>query len=311
MHSGTTDVWVVMDGANVRGAVVLVESPKSLTLATVAGNLSPVDLLHLRGHFGIPRFDGDGLAGRRPSSFARSSATRADVLRGGDSPARQFAERKCYSRAVAFLPELSIDAHRKLTLFLRHPGACGEAEPIARAKVVEDTSGSLKTLTSIGDALDAPDHHPVHILYVHGIDQIGAGDSSLLRESICTELKLCAVERLEERRRRVCRQGEFADGVKPPALEYLGSPVWNNADEWHAAAPFVVHWVVHLRGHPAVLVVDEINWWPLVLALKCRRVSLPEAYLAGPTAICCRFCSQPVRAGSGRNWALLSLDYAR
>jgi hypothetical protein len=62
VHSGTTDVWVVLDGTNVRGAVVLVESPKSLTLATLAGNLSPVDLLRLRGHFGIPRFEGDGLA---------------------------------------------------------------------------------------------------------------------------------------------------------------------------------------------------------------------------------------------------------
>lgn len=62
-HNGLTDVWVVLDGANVRGAVVLVVSPKSLTLATVAGNLSPVDLLHLRGHFGIPRFEGDGLSG--------------------------------------------------------------------------------------------------------------------------------------------------------------------------------------------------------------------------------------------------------
>lgn len=61
IHTDTTDVWLVLDGANVRGAVVLVQSPKSLTLATVAGNLSPVDLLHLRGHFGIPRFDSDGL----------------------------------------------------------------------------------------------------------------------------------------------------------------------------------------------------------------------------------------------------------
>jgi hypothetical protein len=58
VHNGTTDVWVVMDGVNVRGAVILAETPKSLTLVTVAGNLSPVDLLHLRGHFGIPRFDG-------------------------------------------------------------------------------------------------------------------------------------------------------------------------------------------------------------------------------------------------------------
>jgi len=62
-RSNITDVWLVLDGTNVRGGVVLVESPKSLTLATMAGNLSPVDLLHLRGHFGIPRFDSEGLGG--------------------------------------------------------------------------------------------------------------------------------------------------------------------------------------------------------------------------------------------------------
>jgi hypothetical protein len=61
LHDGATDVWVVMDGANLRGAVVLAETPKSLTLVTVAGNLSPVDLLHLRGHFGIPKFDDNGI----------------------------------------------------------------------------------------------------------------------------------------------------------------------------------------------------------------------------------------------------------
>ena len=59
IHNGTTDVWMVMDGINMRGAVVLAETPKSVTLVTVAGNLSPVDLLHLRGHFGIPQFDGE------------------------------------------------------------------------------------------------------------------------------------------------------------------------------------------------------------------------------------------------------------
>ncbi len=61
LHSGTTDVWLVLDGVNIRGAVVLAETPRSLTLVSVAGNLSPVDLLHLRGHFGIPRFDGEQL----------------------------------------------------------------------------------------------------------------------------------------------------------------------------------------------------------------------------------------------------------
>ena len=63
LHNGITDVWLVMDGTNLRGAVVLAQTPRSLTLVTVAGNLSPVDLLHLRGHFGIPRFEGDGFRG--------------------------------------------------------------------------------------------------------------------------------------------------------------------------------------------------------------------------------------------------------
>ncbi len=61
VHDEITDVWVVMDGVNVRGAVILAETPKSLTLVTVAGYLNPVDLLRLRGHFGIPRFDSDGV----------------------------------------------------------------------------------------------------------------------------------------------------------------------------------------------------------------------------------------------------------
>lgn len=62
-HDRNTDVWLVMDGINIRGAAVLIETPKSVTLATVAGNLSPVDLLHLRGRFGIPRFESGELDG--------------------------------------------------------------------------------------------------------------------------------------------------------------------------------------------------------------------------------------------------------
>ncbi len=66
VHDEITDVWVVMDGVNVRGAVILAETPKSLTLVTVAGYLNPVDLLRLRGHFGIPRFDSDGVREMQP-----------------------------------------------------------------------------------------------------------------------------------------------------------------------------------------------------------------------------------------------------
>ena len=56
-------MWLVLDGVNVRGAIVSAETPRNLRLVTVAGNLSVIDLLHLRGRFGIPRFDADDLRG--------------------------------------------------------------------------------------------------------------------------------------------------------------------------------------------------------------------------------------------------------
>jgi hypothetical protein len=162
----------------------------------------------------------------------------------------------------------------------------------AQAKVAADPKDALKTLTSIGDALDSADHHPVHILYVHGMNEIGAGDSALLRESICTKLKLCAVADWKNAGAEFPDKGEFAPGAPPPPFEYQRSRIWNNAEEWRASAPFVVHWVVHLRRHPAVLVVDEMNWWPLVLAFKCRRIMASEAYLAGLNRQLLQVCSQ-------------------
>jgi hypothetical protein len=194
-----------------------------------------------------------------------------------------------------------------LTLAVASGGA------FARAKVVEDTNGSLKTLRSIGDALDSADRHPVHVLYVHGIDEVGAGDSKMLRDSICTKLKLCAVGDWKNGGTEYADKGEFSSSVEPPTLAYLGSPVWNSPEEWHAAAPFVVHWVVHLRGHSSVLVVDEINWWPLVLALKCRRVIAAEAHLAGPDQFLLQVCSNRSAQdpdGSGRFYPWITADDA-
>ena len=96
------------------------------------------------------------------------------------------------------------------------------ATSLAQAKVIEDQRGSLKTLTSIGDALDAPDQHPgAHSLRPR--HRSGRRRRlALLRESICTKLNLCAVERLEERRRGVCRQGR----VLHPACSRPRSTTW-------------------------------------------------------------------------------------
>lgn len=50
-----TDVWVRMDHQNVHGIVLLVANEKNINLVVVDGTIDPLELLHLRGHFGIPR----------------------------------------------------------------------------------------------------------------------------------------------------------------------------------------------------------------------------------------------------------------
>ena len=59
---GQTDFWIDTQGVNVAGGAVLMAGPTNVTLIAISGDISTLDLLHLRGHFGIPRFP-DGAIG--------------------------------------------------------------------------------------------------------------------------------------------------------------------------------------------------------------------------------------------------------
>lgn len=54
-----TDLWVLYQHGEIESLTLLVAKPTNLNIIEVRGSLSPLDILHLRGHFGIPRFDGD------------------------------------------------------------------------------------------------------------------------------------------------------------------------------------------------------------------------------------------------------------
>jgi hypothetical protein len=54
-----TDLWVRMKHSNVDSVVLLVANGRNVNLVAMDGTISPLDLLHLRGHFGIPRFSGE------------------------------------------------------------------------------------------------------------------------------------------------------------------------------------------------------------------------------------------------------------
>jgi hypothetical protein len=143
--------------------------------------------------------------------------------------------------------------------------------------------------SSLGQALDNPEHHPVHILYIHGIGAESAGASLPFQKLLCRSLKGCAFAKIPAPVREEAQEGDFAKS-EPPALRYMGSPVWSNAQDWKAARPFVDHYSLPSTGGAPVF-VHEINWWPLVLSLKCRYIMVGEANLAGPDRELLDLCS--------------------
>jgi hypothetical protein len=54
----TTDLWVNLDHASIRDIAVLFVGAKDLNFVSVSGSITPLDLLRLSGHFGIPKMDG-------------------------------------------------------------------------------------------------------------------------------------------------------------------------------------------------------------------------------------------------------------
>lgn len=56
-HSTLTDMWLHFSGADIDDFIVLIRSSRDMNVIQVSGSLRPLDLLHLSGHFGIPKVD--------------------------------------------------------------------------------------------------------------------------------------------------------------------------------------------------------------------------------------------------------------
>jgi hypothetical protein len=53
-----TDLWIHIDHNVIRNIAVLFTNADQVNFISVSGSISPIDLLHLGGHFGIPRIEG-------------------------------------------------------------------------------------------------------------------------------------------------------------------------------------------------------------------------------------------------------------
>ena len=52
-----TDLWLHYQGTEINDVTVLLRGPRDMNLIQVSGSLRPLDLVHLSGHFGIPKVD--------------------------------------------------------------------------------------------------------------------------------------------------------------------------------------------------------------------------------------------------------------
>jgi hypothetical protein len=55
---GETDLWVHLQNNTIRNIDVLFAGRDQVNFVAVSGSISPIDLMHLAGHFGIPRMQG-------------------------------------------------------------------------------------------------------------------------------------------------------------------------------------------------------------------------------------------------------------
>jgi hypothetical protein len=150
---------------------------------------------------------------------------------------------------------------------------------------------------SLADAIKhAQNGAQLHIFYVHGIGinppKPATQDfktSEEFRKSFCNISKECNPDSWVQEKRDYASVGDFAIDAPAPKLAYLGKNLWTD-EEWRAAAPFVDHYKNTLKDG-SVIYVDEINWWPLVLGPKCRKIVDREARFIGPDAQHIDICS--------------------
>jgi hypothetical protein len=146
----------------------------------------------------------------------------------------------------------------------------------ARASsLVADDPDALEHSRSLGQLINAATR-PVHILYVHGMRADGPGAAQTFIRGMCKYASVnCGNENQDAFKRHML---ELA--VWPSTASVMGRPIWLQEEDWKASQPFVDRYTFHSNSGQLV-VVDEVNWWPLLFPIKCRTLVAPESQLSG------------------------------
>jgi len=140
-----------------------------------------------------------------------------------------------------------------------------------------DDPAALARTRSLGTVIQKTRERPVHIVFVHGMGADGPGAAQQFMAGLCRYAPVTCPARGNFQR---AQRFPIDLGDWPDKATVMGQPVWRQAADWAAGQPFVDRYVFPRAG-AAPVVVDEVNWWPLLLPLKCRALLAPEAQLSG------------------------------
>jgi hypothetical protein len=138
----------------------------------------------------------------------------------------------------------------------------------AWGKVIEGGPDSLANTRTLGDLIASDDS--LHIIFVHGMRSEGAGNSKAFRKALLGRYPGSSQNEASR---------TLVDLGKMPLAKVGTTQVWRNEAEWQASRPFVDRYTLTLGKK--TIIVDEINWWPLLFPIKCRMLLVPEHDLSG------------------------------
>jgi len=162
--------------------------------------------------------------------------------------------------------------------------------------LIEAGPDTLYQTRSLGQIIASSETEPVHILFVHGLRTGDRGASAIFRANLTARLTDILVGTAPSKTELTHR---LEVGPRP-GLTYMGEAIWPNDAAW-AMGPFVDRYEYARKQGGHAIIVDEVNWWPLALPLRCRALLEPEASLAGADVPNLRLCAAVDKHGEPLN----------
>lgn len=154
--------------------------------------------------------------------------------------------------------------------------------------------GSSRGVEMIGVRIRALEPgQTLHIVYLHGMRAEGPDQSAEMRSEIVRRYK---ATQIAHPRRWIELGPRFA------SAKVADQEVWNRSSDkesearWRASRPFIDRFEFKLaKGR---IVLDELNWWPLLHPLKCQFLVAPDKELSGADKSAIRLCAAMVDQGT-------------